>query len=173
MRLLLRAVREDDESAVRAAQAALEGSGFSFAIGLDAVRPFAEYVRSLEDHRHGRNLAPGFVSQTFLVAEIGGVLVGRIALRHELTDALRRVGGHIGFGVLPTHQRRGYATEMLRHTLELARARGLDRVLLTCDEGNLGSRTVIERCGGVLTRTLPPELEREPIRQYWIELAAR
>ena len=173
MRMLLRAVREDDESAFRAAQAALEGSGFSFGFGLDTARPFGDYVRSLEERRHGRNLAPGYVAETFLVAEVGGVLVGRISLRHELTDALRKIGGHIGFGVLPMHRRRGYATEMLRHTLGLARTQGLTQVLLTCDEGNLGSRTVIERCGGMLAQTLPPERERDAIRHYWIALPAR
>ena len=171
MGISLRAVREDDETAFRAAQVAFEGSGFSFAFSFDATRPFADYVRSAEERRHGRNLKPGQVAETFLVAEVGGALVGRISLRHELTDALRKIGGHIGFGVLPTHQRRGYATEMLRGTLELARTQGLTQVLLTCDESNLGSRTVIERCGGVLERTLPAEREREAIRQYWIELA--
>jgi predicted acetyltransferase len=171
MRILLRAVREDDESAFRAAQAAMEGSGFSFAFSLDASGRFADFVRSLEDRKHGRNLAPGFVAETYLVAEVGDVLVGRISLRHELTEALRRVGGHIGFGVLPTHRRRGYATEMLRQTLALARAQRLARVLVTCDESNVGSRSVIERCGGVLTQTLPPDHDHEAIRQYWIELA--
>ena len=42
---------------------------------------------------------------------------------------------------------RGYATEILRQSLVIARANGVDRVLVYCDEDNAGSRAVIESCG--------------------------
>ena len=59
-------------------------------------------------------------------------------------------GGHIGYAVRPAHRRRGYATEILRQSLIVARAVGVDGVLVTCDDDNVGSAAVIERCGGVL-----------------------
>jgi predicted acetyltransferase len=69
-------------------------------------------------------------------------------LRHSLNDFLRRLGGHIGYIVVPDHRGRGHATEMLRQGLDLARSMGLEKVLVTCDEGNVASRRTIEKCGG-------------------------
>ena len=81
-----------------------------------------------------RRDAPGRVRAAFLVAVVGEDIVGRVSLRYELTAALREEGGHIGYGVVPSQRRRGYATQMLRGTLDRARSRGLERVLLTCDD---------------------------------------
>ena len=38
---------------------------------------------------------------------------------------------------------------MLRQALAVAAGVGIEQALITCDEGNIGSETVIERCGGV------------------------
>ena len=51
-----------------------------------------------------------------------------------------------------------------------ARALGLDRVLVTCDDTNLGSQRVIEANGGVLEDVRSTQLGRT--RRYWLELAA-
>ncbi len=105
---------------------------------------------------------------TFLVADVGGQIVGRTSIRHELNEFLAREGGHIGYGVVAQHRRRGYATEILHHSLIVARAVGIDRVLVTCDEGNVGSATVIERCGGVFESLV--ETDGGPAkRRYWID----
>ncbi len=87
--------------------------------------------------------------KTHLWAILDDEFVGRIAIFHELTDALARSGGHIGYDTRPLHRRRGLATDMLRHALPIARDLGLDRVLLTCDPSNTASIKVIERNGGV------------------------
>lgn len=90
--------------------------------------------------------------------------VGYLALRHSLTEWLLEEGGHIGFGVRPSRRREGHASRALALALPEARALGLDRVLLTCDEDNDGSRLTIERNGGV------HEDSRNGKRRYWIDL---
>lgn len=72
--------------------------------------------------------------------------------------------------MLGPHRRRGYASEILRLSLGLARGLDLPRVLLICDEDNLGSRRVIERHGGQFAGHGEPDGEK-PRRLYWIELA--
>jgi predicted acetyltransferase len=76
--------------------------------------------------------------------------VGRIAIRHRLTEQLRLLGGHIGYDVRPSRRRQGHATAMLAAGLELAHHMGIDPALITCDTTNLASRRVIESNGGVL-----------------------
>jgi predicted acetyltransferase len=165
--LRLRPPRIADEAAVRAAQDELRADGFTFAF-LDPGQSFADFVEAAEDHRHGRRLADGWVESTFLLAELDGVVVGRSSIRFELNDFLRYEGGHVGYGVRPAHRRRGHATEILRQSLVVARAGGVDAVLVTCDDDNIGSAAVIERCGGVLEDVVMDD-HGIAIRRYWID----
>ena len=100
-----------------------------------------------------------------------GTIVGRTSIRHQLKDWLLARGGHIGYCVRPEHRRRGYATEILRQSLTLAQAHGIDDVLITCDDDNAGSITVIERAGGVRDASWPSdELDGQPVRRYRIRI---
>jgi predicted acetyltransferase len=79
--------------------------------------------------------------------------IGAVVIRHRLTPELSKEGGHIGFHVVPSERRRGYAKQMLAQALERCRALGFSEVLITCDVGNAASRRVIEANGGVLQST--------------------
>jgi predicted acetyltransferase len=162
--LRLRPLRVADESAVRAAHAVMAAEGFEFGYGLDACPTWADYLATLERFRRG--IVPErFVPATFLVAEVAGEIVGRTSVRHRLNDWLLREGGHVGYGVLPPHRRRGYATEILRQSLVVARAVGVGRVLVTCDDDNPGAIAAIERCGGRRDPRWPGD---DNTRRYWI-----
>ena len=80
--------------------------------------------------------------------------------------------GHIGYGVVPWKQRRGYAREALRQLLPHARAEGLRYVEITTDPENLASQRVIEANGGVLFErfTKPAQFGATPGLRYRIAL---
>jgi predicted acetyltransferase len=167
-RLRLRPLRLEDEAVVRAAQAEMADDRFEFAFGLDEHTDWPGYVAGRARQQRGVDLPPDSVPASWLLATVDDVVVGRTSIRHELNDWLRAYGGHIGYGVLPRFRRRGFATEILRQSLIVARAVGVERALLTCDEDNVGSRTVIERCGGALDAEWPRTDETPPKRRYWI-----
>ena len=156
-------------SAIR--EFSLANPEFTFAHGYRDGVPFAEYVTELEKMEQGE-VPEGWTPATFLFAWSGTRVVGRVSFRHRLTPHLERVGGHIGYAVLSSERRKGFATEILRQSLSLARAQGLSRVLLTCDFDNEGSIRTIERNGGVLENTVTDPSVPKPKRRYWIDLSS-
>jgi predicted acetyltransferase len=130
------------------------------------------YLEILEDQERGVNMpSPDHVPTTFLFAFVGDRIVGRASIRHSLNRSLHREGGHIGYVVVPEFRRRGYATAILRRSLQIARDQwGVHRVLVTCDDDNIGSIRTIERNGGLLENVIDgPDLDK-PLRRYWIDL---
>lgn len=179
--LTLRPLQIGDEAAFDAAAASFltpepsdsnpEKPPFGFAFRREESADFSSYVRRVEAWSRGEELPEGWAPNTFLVAEVAGEIVGRVSIRHQLSDHLLRIGGHVGYGVVPAHRRKGYAREMLRQALPIMKRLGIERALVTCDDDNVGSYKSIEANGGVLeTRTVVPEHGPQTVRRYWIDL---
>lgn len=126
-----------------------------------------------ENFRIGKDLPEEYVNATYLWLVGGEEFVGEVSIRHRLTDALSRFGGHIGYGIRYSLWNKGLGTEILSKALLYARdVIGLDRVLLTCGDDNLGSARVIEKNGGMLqdkTVNIINGMERLT-RRYWINI---
>ena len=120
----------------------------------------------------GDDLPPGFVpALQFAALDPSSKLVGMIQLRLQLTQALLRVGGNIGYSVRPDCRRLGYAGLMLDECLRQAATLGMSRVLITCSPSNLASRRTILSRGGQLENVLPSR-SGQPVERYWIDLPA-
>lgn len=147
------------------------GSGLWNADGLDVDRreDFAAWIERLRREADPTfRLPDGKVHATYWWIVEGETYLGAITLRHYLNDFLLEEGGHIGYGIRPSARGRGLATWALGRVLGEARALGLDRVLLTCDDDNLPSARTIERHGGCLEDVRPTPAGRK--RRYWIGL---
>lgn len=171
--LKLRTLLVEDESSFRKAieEFSREAPTWQFAFGFTEPLVFSEYVKQLEGYSRGFGVPKDFVPNTFFVGVVDRVVVGRLSLRHSLNDFLAKVGGHIGYGVIPSQRNRGYATEMLRQAIPFCVSLGIEKVLVTCDEHNVGSRKMVENCGGIFERIVdcPESVIRK--RRYWIDTA--
>lgn len=132
--------------------------------------PIERTVAAVKAWSIGEELGEGWVPCSTWFWEAGETLQGVINVRHWLTPALERVGGHIGYSVAPSHRRKGVATAMLSAVLDPCRQLGIRRVLLTCDAANPGSVGTIEANGGQLDREEWIDSEQRTTRWYWIDL---
>ena len=169
--LTLRLPRANEEDEFLRAHRATSPTAPYFLHYYEDGMPFRRYLEMLTEQEQGVNLPANHVPSTFVFAFVGNRIVGRASIRHSLNSFLHRVGGHIGYVVVPEFRRRGNATEILRQSLQIARAKcGLDRILVTCDDDNIGLIRTIERNGGILENVVDePDLDK-PKRRYWIEL---
>ena len=169
MTLVLRLPTPSEEGAVLRAHQATSPAFPNFLHYYEEGMPFGRYLEVLAEQARGEHLPPHHVPSTFLFAFVGPGIVGRVSIRHTLTPVLARIGGHIGYAVVPEHRRQGHATEILRQSILIARQTlGLTRVLVTCDDDNIGSIRVIEKNGGVLEDVVPGSANAQPKRRYWI-----
>ncbi len=111
---------------------------------------FPALVSRLNNCSLGIDLPDGWVPHTTFWLVENGEIVGVSSLRHRMTDRLKRLGGHIGFGVRPSAQGRGVAKELLRQTLSEAGHLGISEVLVICLKDNVASASVIRANGGRL-----------------------
>ncbi|MCL1918043.1 MAG: GNAT family N-acetyltransferase [Peptococcaceae bacterium] len=132
-----------------------------------------DIYKLIEAFRLGHDLPGNYVPSTYLWLIGGDEFIGEISIRHKLTEALLRYGGHIGYGIRYSKWNKGYATLMLSKALLYAKENiGINKVLLTCGDNNFASACIIERNVGVLQDTIINNIDgvERPTRRYWITL---
>lgn len=131
---------------------------------------FSEYLQRLRKAELKEHCKPGRVPETTLWLVDGERFIGRVGIRHYLTELLESFGGHIGYAIRPLCWRQGYGTQALRLALPEARKLGIARVLVTCAAGNIGSRKIIEANGGILENEVDIPERTGKTRRYWISI---
>ncbi|WP_019534635.1 GNAT family N-acetyltransferase [Paenibacillus ginsengihumi] len=94
-------------------------------------------------------------------------IVGAANVRHRLNEKLLNSGGHIGYGIRPSRRRQGCATALLGMVLRQTEAARLDKVLVVCDKGNIGSEKTILKHGGCFESEYTEE-DGNIVRRFWI-----
>ena len=131
----------------------------------------SEFLSHLQGQEIEENVPPPYVPMSIYWLQLpDGTIAGESRLRHRLSESLIQEGGHIGYMIRPSQRGKGYGTLILKLTLEMAQARGLDRVLLTCHTDNLASSRIIVANGGRLDSEGVSSHSGKPISRYWIDL---
>jgi predicted acetyltransferase len=131
---------------------------------------FDDMLRELAAAKDPATAPPGVLpyEDFWLIEE--DIWIGLLTLRPQITEQFLYSGGHIGYVVRPSKRRCGYGTVLLRLGLDKARERGLQRVLLTCDETNIGSRKIIEANGRQFEDAVVVAGQVALKMRYWISL---
>lgn len=148
-------------------QESMDGTG-----GLSAVENVEEWfyhsVGNEKENNDSDKLVPAI--QYIYIDHSTNKIVGMLQLRLKLNQYLTTIGGHIGYSINPTERKKGYGKQMLEQALIEAKKQGLEKVLLTCDSDNQGSRKIIESNRGILEGTIFNEERAKTINRYWIYL---
>lgn len=131
-----------------------------------------EYIKFCEECENPATVPDNLVlaTQFLFIRRNDNKLVGMIQIRHYFNDYLEKYGGHIGYSVRPYERQKGYAKDMLKMTLPFCKEIGLDRVLITCIDGNIGSEKTILANGGVYETTVHEPNSNRDLKRYWISL---
>lgn len=138
----------------------------------DYKENYEEWLKKIEIYTKKEALPEGRVMSDvfFSVRKSDNKIVGIINIRHDLNDYLYKYGGHIGYSIVPSERRKGYAYKQLLLGLEYCKTIDINRVLITCLDYNIGSSKTIEKAGGKLENIVKNEDENETLKRYWISL---
>ncbi|HJT58972.1 MAG TPA: GNAT family N-acetyltransferase [Ktedonobacteraceae bacterium] len=131
---------------------------------------FGGFVQFLREQTDRSKIAPGRVPSSDFWLIDDNEYIGRLSVRHELNDQLLKVGGHIGYEIRPSKRRLGYGNQILQLGLQKAKELGLRRVLVTCDEDNIGSKKIIENNGGQFENAIEIDESNVKKLRYWIDI---
>lgn len=120
---------------------------------LDKTDSYETWLQSVTANADPATVSPDWVlTDTFFALDDAGKIVGIIDLRHTLNDFLKDFG-NCGYSVHPAERNKGYATEMLRQILEIAKDAGLTELQLSVERENAPSVRTILKNGGVYARS--------------------
>ncbi len=131
---------------------------------------YDEWLITLNNQLDKEKLLEGYVTANtfFMVRKDDNKVIGIINIRHELNDYLLNYGGHIGYSILPSERKKGYAYQQLLLGLDFCKNLNINKVLVICVDYNIGSLKTIEKAGGVLENKIFNPDKGVEERRYWI-----
>ncbi len=159
MSLFLKRLSPTDGSDIYALTQSIPGEENGFQNTASGISPeeFPAWLQRQHSMSLGIDLPEGYVPQTVYWLYDDNQPVGMCKLRTQLTEALLKRGGNIGYAIAPSARGKGYGKEQLRLVLQEAKRLGLNKVLITANNGNKASIGVALSNGGVIEKVSEEE----------------
>ena len=146
---------------------------FAGCLSLDSCKSAEKWIKICELRKSEgtcNEVGTSVPSHTYIgVRESDNRVIGVIDLRHHINNPILGTwGGHTGYSVRPSERGKGYAKEMLRLNIQNAKALGISKLLITCNENNVASEKTILANGGVYENTI--DVDGRMIKRYWISI---
>ena len=123
-------------------------------------------LKTMISYAKGEGLPEGYVPETFLFLWKDDEIVGQFRIRHYLCESLREGAGHIGYYIGKEFRGKGYGTEGLRLTLQVAKdIIPEDEVYLRVNKDNPASLHVMLNNGG--------RIHHEDEGKYYVRIEKR
>lgn len=128
-------------------------SGFEFFTNFDTISD-GEITLSISQKYQGDDeLLPFYYYDIF----VDDTAIGKISVRIG-NNYHSYYNGNIGYEIDKEYRGNNYAYKACKRVLQVAKAHGMNELILTCDESNIASYKTIEKLGAELVEIVkPPE----------------
>ena len=170
--LLVEPTAEDKDEMNSYKQEFLDSGDSMDGVGFREDEDFESWIERKILYANPSGVLPdGIVRATQLLAKRkkDGRVVGTIQIRQQLNEYLANYGGHIGYSVRKSERRKGYAKKMLSMVLDFCRSLGIEETMVSCVEGNEGSRRTMLSNGGIYIDTVREEDRGIDLQRYYIK----
>ena len=139
----------------------LNNEDYNGAFFIKNIIDYEEKIKELDNASNGILDNPSFVPYTCYVFIIEDKIVGVGSVRHYLNDYLEKFGGHIGYSIRPSERKKGYGSKALELLINQAKEMNIEKILITCNINNIGSKKVIENNNGKFINQIDETLRFE------------
>lgn len=139
----------------------LNNEDYNGAFFIKNIIDYEEKIKELDNASNGILENPSFVPYTCYVFIIEDKIVGVGSVRHYLNEYLEKFGGHIGYSIRPSERKKGYGSKALELLINQAKEMNIEKILITCNINNIGSKKVIENNNGKFINQIDETLRFE------------
>ncbi|WP_105615813.1 GNAT family N-acetyltransferase [Vallitalea okinawensis] len=138
----------------------------SYELYTKAEKDFKEFVTDLINFSKGINIPEDWVPCSSFWLIDRDEVVGVIRIRHRVDNDYLQMIGHIGYEIKSSKRKRGYGSRLLELGLKEAKKLGLEEVLVTCNEDNIGSLRIINKFNGEYKKSFIDDETGKTVLQY-------
>ena len=136
-------------------------------------RDYDSYFKSKENAIEGKSdgsMSGVYCYTHYLIENENIIGIGSLRLNPQNNPELGIFGGHIGYGIIPSKRKQGYGSMFLHLLIKKAVYFGLKGIMVTCEEYNLGSTSIIENNFGVFKDIIFDPKSGKNFKRYLIDV---